>query len=80
MVRPVNSGQLMTLIEILGACFHWEVKNFLAYLVEHHEFSKTKRSCRHEQQMTIITNTSHKKVVISTPTEGAATCASGEIN
>ena len=44
--------------EILGACFRQEVEIFLAYLVEHHEFSKTKRSRKHKQWTTIVTNPS----------------------
>ncbi|EDR12628.1 uncharacterized protein LACBIDRAFT_323223 [Laccaria bicolor S238N-H82] len=49
--------------EILGACFRREVENFLAYLAEHHDFSKAKKGNKHEQRTTIITKPSHKKVI-----------------
>ena len=63
-----NEFWLANDFEILGACFRREVENFLAYLAEHHEFSKTKRSRKHKQRTTIVTNPSHRKVVINTPT------------
>ena len=52
--------------EILGACYRREVENFLAYLAEHHDFSKAKKSHRQEQRVTILTP-SYRKPVINPP-------------
>ena len=35
--------------EILGACYCQEVENFLAYLAEHHDFYKAKKTHKQEQ-------------------------------
>ena len=53
--------------EILGACYRREVENFLAYLAEHHDFSKAKSNCKSEQRV-VVSTTSHRKPTISTPT------------
>ena len=53
--------------EILGACFRREVENFLAYLAEHHDFTKTKGSRKQEQRV-IVQSGIHKKAAINPPT------------
>lgn len=52
--------------EILGACFRREVENFLAYLAEHHDFSREKRNHKSDQR-TIISDHSNKKSIINPP-------------
>ena len=53
--------------EILGACYRREVENFLAYLAEHHDFTKSKGN-RKPDQRSITPVTPHKKSVIRPPT------------
>ena len=53
--------------EILGACYCREVENFLAYLAEHHDFSKGKGNHKQDQQL-FTTATPHKISVIKQPT------------
>ena len=53
--------------EILGACFRREVENFLAYLAEHHDFTKTKGNRKQEQRV-IVQSGIHKKAAINPPT------------
>ena len=53
--------------EILGACYRREVENFLAYLAEHHDFSKAKGNRKQEQRVAVL-STPRKKVVINPPT------------
>lgn len=50
--------------EIIGGCYRQEVKNFLAYLAEHHDFSKMKKD--HGQDPgTNVPGIFHKKSVIN---------------
>lgn len=53
--------------EILGACYRREVENFLAYLAEHHDFTKDKRSSKSDQRV-IHSATPRKKPMINAPT------------
>ena len=53
--------------EILGACYRCEVENFLAYLAEHHDFSKGKKNHKSDQRV-IASTTSHKRSAINAPT------------
>ena len=53
--------------EILGACYRREVENFLAYLAEHHDFSRTKKDCGQDQRAS-VSSALHKKSVINPPT------------
>lgn len=46
--------------EILGACYHWEVENFLGYLAEHHDFTKTQRNPESAQRV-ILSVTPQKR-------------------
>ena len=49
--------------EILGACYRREVENFLAYLAEHHDFSRIKKDLR-----TSVTTAFPRKSAINPPT------------
>ena len=53
--------------EILGACYRREVENFLAYLAEHHDFSKAKKTRKQEQRV-IVSHTPHRRTTINPPT------------
>ena len=52
--------------EILGACFRREVENFLAYLAEHHDFTKVKNNKKQDQRVVIQSNV-HRKTTINPP-------------
>lgn len=52
--------------EILGACYRREVENFLAYLAEHHDFTKTRKNRKQDQRL-VTSGTAHKKSVIKPP-------------
>ena len=53
--------------EILGACYRREVENFLAYLAEHHDFTKGKGN-RKQDQRSFTPITPYKRPVIKPPT------------
>ena len=53
--------------EILGACYHREVGNFLAYLAEHHDFTKGKGNHK-QDQCSFTPITPYKRPVIKPPT------------
>ena len=53
--------------EILGACYRREVENFLAYLAEHHDFSKGEGK-RQQDRRVVLQNNPHRKSVINPPT------------
>ena len=53
--------------EILGACYRQEVENFLAYLAEHHDFSKGEGK-RQQDRRVVLQNNPHRKSVINPPT------------
>ena len=49
--------------EILGACFRREVENFLAYLAEHHDFTKVKSNKKQDQRVVIQSNIDRKTMI-----------------